>query len=78
MVGSGLLTLPYTYYHSGIIGGIIVSFISFAVSVWTCILTMRLSENGDTFEAFGRYWGPFGYYLGLICTLTIVETACTA
>ena len=67
MIGGAIVTLPWAYSCSGIILGIVITVLSFLVSLRTCILiTVR------------KYWGNFGYYLTIISTLIIVETGCTA
>ena len=79
MTGSGILTLPFTFYQAGIIGGIMISLVSFAVSLRTCLLVVQITEpTGDYFDSMRKYWGAFGYYLALITFLAIVLAACIA
>jgi len=79
MIGSGIVTLPWTFYHSGMILGITICFTSFVVSLRTCILILRLTGPGDDFyDTMRKYWGKPGYYLTMVLTLIIIQTACTA
>lgn len=73
MLGSGILTLPWTFQHSGIILGIVICFTSYLVSLRTCILIHRVTLPGEDFyDTVKKYWGPSGYYLAVICTLIII------
>ena len=79
MIGSGILTLPWTFYNSGIILGIIICFLSYLASLRTAILVLRITGPGDDFyDTMRKYWGTAGYYIAVIGTLCIIETACTA
>ena len=79
MIGAGIVTLPWAYSCSGIILGIVITILSFLVSLRTCILIYRLTAPGEDFyDTVRKYWGNFGYYLTIISTLIIVETGCTA
>ena len=49
MLGSGIVTLPWTFYHSGVILGTIISFCSFVASLRTCILILRLTGPKEDF-----------------------------
>ena len=79
MIGAGIVTLPWAYSGSGIVLGILITILSFLVSLRTCILIYRLTGPGEDFyDTVKKYWGDAGYYLMSICTLIIIETACTA
>jgi amino acid permease len=73
MIGSGIVTLPWTFMQSGILVGIIISFISFVVSLRTCILVNRVcGPNDDFYDTAKKYWGTSGYYLAMVGTLLII------
>jgi len=77
MVGAGILTLPWAFSHSGIVLGLIVTFISFIVSLRTCILILRLTGPGDDFfDTTRKYWGTIGFLLMTVGNLTMVLAAC--
>jgi len=79
MLGSGILCLPWTFYHSGFVLGIIICFLSYVASLRTCILIHRITAPGDDFyDTVRKYWGNKGYYIAISCTLVIIQTACTA
>lgn len=79
MLGSGIVTLPWTFYNSGVVLGTIISFLSFAASLRSCILILRLTGPKDDFyDTMKRYWGMPGYYVSMGGTLTVIMTACTA
>ena len=59
--------------------GIIICFLSYVVSLRTAILILRITGPGDDFyDTMRKYWGTSGYYIAVIGTLVIIETACTA
>lgn len=79
MLGSGIVTLPWTFYHSGFILGTLISFISFIVSMRTCILVMRTTGPGEDFyDTMYRYWGQPGYMISIMSILAIMIAACTS
>ena len=79
MVGSGVVSMPYTFFHSGIVLGSIICFTSFLASLRTCIIIVRLVETRNEFyETMKDYWGPKGFYLSVISTMIIVQSAVTA
>ena len=79
MIGSGIVTLPWTFYHSGMLLGTLICFISFLVSLRTCILVLRLvGPKEDFYDTMRKYWGRPGYLIAVIGTLAITMTACTA
>jgi amino acid permease len=79
MLGSGIVTLPWTFYHSGVVLGSIISFLSFAASLRSCIIILRLTGPKDDFyDTMRKYWGMPGYYVSMGGTLTVIMTACTA
>lgn len=79
MIGASIVTLPWAYSNSGIILGIIITFISFLVSLRTCILIYRLTGPGiDFYDTVKKYWGGPGYYLMVVGTLLVFMTAVTS
>ena len=45
MAGTALTVIPWAYQQSGIILGIILTFIAFIFSFYTCLLVMKTSGN---------------------------------
>ena len=79
MIGAGIVTLPWAFSNSGVVLGLIVSFISFLVSLRTCILILRLTGPGEDFyDTCRKYWGTTGYLIMLLGTLALVLVACTS
>ena len=79
MIGSGILTLPWTFYHSGMILGTIICFLSYLASLRTCHLIYIITEPRDDFyDTIKRYWGKGGYYMAMICTLIIILSSMIA
>jgi len=79
MIGAGIVTLPWAFSHSGILLGLIVSFVSFLVSLRTCILILMLTgPHDDFYDTTRKYWGTPGYLAMLLGTLAMVLTACTS
>ena len=79
MVGSGLVSLPWTYQGSGIVLGIFISVLGVFVCYRTTVLILRVSGKDDEyFSSLYKYWGKPGYYAGLISTLAIIVAAVCA
>ena len=79
MLGSAIITLPWTFYNSGVILGSIITILSFLVGMRTCILILRITGPGEDFyDTMFKYWGNWGYYISILCTLAIIITACTS
>ena len=78
-VGSSIVCLPWAFYHSGLVLGILICIISAIVSLRTCILIIRVSENhADFYDTMKAYWGMPGYYVSTLGTMAICQAACTA
>lgn len=79
MIGSGIVSLPWTIQNSGIVLGIIICLIGVLISYRTCILIIRTAGNdNEYFDTLYKYWGPLGKNLGLISTLLIMIAAVCA
>jgi amino acid permease len=79
MLGSGIVTLPWTFHNSGVVLGFIISFLSFAASLRSCIIILRLTGPKDDFyDTMRKFWGKPGEYLAISGTMVIIMTACTA
>lgn len=79
MIGSGILTLPWTFYHSGMVLGTIICFLSYLASLRTCHLIHIITEPRDDFyDTMKRYWGKGGYYMASIGTLIIILSSMIA
>ncbi len=67
MVGSALVFLPWAFQSSGIIFGILITFISFIISYYTCSLIIITAKNdSDYVFTLKKYYGKWGWYIGLI------------
>lgn len=79
MVGSGIVSLPWTFNNSGFLLGIIICLIGVIISFRTCILMIRTAGNdAEFFDTLLKYWGKPAYYSGLISTLLIIVAAVCA
>ena len=68
MAGTALTVIPYAYQQSGIVLGIILTFIAFAFSFYTCLLIMKTSGNDiDYTDTLHKQFGKPGYIVGMIC-----------
>ena len=64
MVGASILTMPYSFYNSGLLIGFTISFLSFVFQMRTCILIVRSTlPHDDYYDTIRKYWGPVGFYL---------------
>lgn len=78
MVGSALVSLPWAFQASGLLLGVIVSFVSFMISFYTCSLIIETSKNdSDYIFTLKKYYGMRGYYVGLIMPSIVVVAALT-
>ena len=79
MIGSGIVSLPWTFNNSGFLLGMIICIIGVAISYRTCVLMIRTAGNDDSyFDTLRKYWGRWAQYLGLIATLSIFFAAVCA
>ena len=59
--------------------GSLITFISFVVSMWTCLLVLRVTDpRGDFFDTVGVYWGKGPQILSIVGTLVIIQGAIIA
>ena len=67
MVGTGLVTIPWAYAHTGIILGVILTFISFSTSFTTQYFVMKTAgKDSDYTETLKKTFGKRGWYIGMI------------
>ena len=79
MVGSAMTSLPWAFSEAGIGLGIVVSFISFMVSYYTCSLTIKAAKNdSDYVFTLKKYYGKPGFYIGLIGPTVLIFGAISA
>ena len=79
MIGSAIIALPWSFYHSGMLLGSIICFISFVIGVRTNTLVLRITGPKDDFyDTMYKYWGNVGYYISIFSTLSIIIAACTS
>lgn len=64
MVGSSLLTIPWAFSNSGILLGIFISFVTFAIAFYTCNLYIKLARNDlDFSDTVYKYYGKYGWLI---------------
>jgi amino acid permease len=78
MVGSAMVSLPWSFQNSGIMLGLIVSFTSFVISFYTCSLIIKTTKkDSDYIFTLKKYYGNTGYYIGIIGPTILIFGAIT-
>ena len=78
MVGSAMVSLPWSFQNSGVALGILISFTSFVISFYTCSLIIKTAKTDkDYIFTLKKYYGNFGYYIGLIGPTILIFGAIT-
>ena len=78
MVGSAVVTLPYSFQETGIVFGIIISFVSFLTSYYTCALIIETAKKDQDYcFTLKKYYGKIGYYTALIFPTILIFGAIT-
>jgi len=78
MVGSAMVSLPWSFQNSGVLLGILISFTSFVISFYTCSLIIKTAKNDkDYIFTLKKYYGNWGYYIGLIGPTILIFGAIT-
>ena len=73
MVGTCVVSLPFSFQQSGILLGIILSFVTFLVSFYTCKLIIDMAgSDPDYSTTLRKFFGPTGYYMGLIAPALLI------
>lgn len=68
MAGTGIVTMPWAFQQSGIILGVILTFIAFIISFYTCYLVIKTAgDDIDYTETLKRYFGKYGWSFGMTC-----------
>ena len=67
MCGTGLVTIPWVYQQSGIVLGIILTFVAFGFSFYTCFLVLKTAGNDiDYTDTLWKHFGRPGWTFGMI------------
>ena len=73
MVGTCVATLPYAFQQTGIILGLILCFVSFLISFYTCKLIIDMAgADADYSITLRKFYGPWGYYTGLVAPAILI------
>jgi amino acid permease len=68
MAGTGIVCMPYAFQESGIMIGILLTFIAFAISYYTCWMVIRTAGTDiDYTDTLKRNFGQNGWYFGMTC-----------
>ena len=60
MIGSAIVSLPWAFQQSGLALGSLITFISFAISYYTCALIVRTSKKEENFsDACRKQYGKW-------------------
>ena len=67
MIGTTVLSLPWAFQQSGMALGACIAFSSCVVSFYTTKLIVDATgKDADFSITLKKYYGKFGYYLGII------------
>lgn len=78
MVGSAMVSLPWAFQTSGVLLGLTISFTSFVISFYTCnLIIMTAKDDKDYIFTLKKYYGPIGYYVGMIGPTILIFGAIT-
>jgi len=67
MVGTGLVTIPWAYSQSGIVLGLLLTFLAFVISFTTQYFIMKTAGNDiDYTDTLKKTFGRKGWYFGMI------------
>jgi len=73
MLGTAVSTLPYTFQQSGLILGLILTFVTFLISFYSCKLIIDMAgTDSDYSDTLRKFYGPTGFYMGLISPAVIM------
>ena len=73
MVGTGLVTIPWAFSQSGLLYGIVLTFISFVVSFTTQYFVMRAAGTDlDFTETLKKQFGKFGWNSGMFIFIAML------
>lgn len=68
MAGTGIVTMPWAFQQSGILLGVILTFIAFVISYYTCYLVIKTAGNDiDYTVTLRKHFGKPGWMFGMIC-----------
>ena len=71
MVGSAIVSLPWAFQTAGLIMGVLISFVSFIISFYTCnLIIITAKKDKDYIFTLKKY---FGKYFNSILTLMYVQ-----
>lgn len=68
MAGTGIVTMPWAFQQSGILLGLILTFIAFVISFYTCYLVIKTAGSDiDYTDTLRRHFGQKGWAIGMTC-----------
>ena len=68
MAGTGIVSMPFAFQSSGIVYGVILTFVAFAFSYITCWMCIKTAGNDiDYTDTLKRVFGKKGWTFGMIC-----------
>lgn len=68
MAGTGIVCMPWAFQESGIIMGIILTFIAFLISFTTCWMVIKTAGSDiDYTDTLKRFFGQKGWAFGMVC-----------
>jgi len=66
MVGTGLVTIPWAFSQSGLILGLMLTFLAFTISFTTQYFVMKTAGSDlDYTDSLKRIFGIKGFYIGM-------------
>ena len=68
MAGLGMVSMPWAFWESGLLMGIILSAIAFILAYYTCILYVRTAGvDVDYTDTMRSVFGKWGFVIGMSC-----------
>jgi len=60
MIGTAVVSLPWAFQQSGMLLGIMITFVSFVVGLYTCVLIVKSTGNDTDYTVTAKkYYGKF-------------------
>ena len=73
MLGTAVTTLPWAFQQSGLVLGLIISFVSFLISYYTCMLIIRMAgTDPDYSDTLQKFYGKIGLYVGILAPAILI------
>ena len=82
MIGTAVVSLPWAFQQSGMLLGCLITFASFVVGLYTCILIVNATGTDADYSVTAKKYygnlcqtyalGNFGFYAALLCPAVLI------